>query len=119
MGHSLLGVIHCYPSLSRSMSYRVLWATHCYGAMGYTLLSISTHLYELLSLAIQCYGRYVLLISMDRADTFPDVTHLYISQTYTTCARHLLIGISLRWTDLGPIPWDLLRLIPDDHIYIF
>ena len=41
--------------------------------MGYTLLSISIHLYELLSLTIQCYGHYALLRSMDRVDTFPDV----------------------------------------------
>ena len=33
---------------------------------------MSTHLYELLSLAIQCYGHYALLRSMDRVDTFPD-----------------------------------------------
>ena len=50
------------------MDYSLLWVIHYYLS-----LSISTHLYELLSLAIQCYGHYALLRSMDRVDTFPDV----------------------------------------------
>ena len=47
--------IYCYPSLFRSMNYRVLWTTHCYDTMGYTLLSISIHLYSSLWVIISCY----------------------------------------------------------------
>ena len=85
------------------MSYRELWATHYYGAMRYALLSISTHLYELLSLAIQCYGHYALLRSMDRVDTFPDVVR-YANvrlQEYVRAREELLTGpqggTDLRW----------------------